>query len=139
MSPFRWREKFVGYPSTPVMEEMYRKVRELSPTDKPIVLLGESGSGKTALAKKIHALSRRNGNVFVRVDFNTITENLIESEIFGSVKGAFTGSTDHREGYFEYADGGTIFLDEIGNLSPLIQKNSCCPSMIIPSSGAWAA
>lgn len=127
MSPFRWREKFVGHPSTPVMEEMYRKVRELSPTDKPIVLLGESGSGKTALAKKIHALSRRSGNVFMRVDFNTITENLIESEIFGTVKGAFTGSTDHREGYFEYAHGGTVFLDEIGNLSPQIQKKLLLP------------
>jgi hypothetical protein len=63
----------------------------------------------------------------VRVDFNTITENLIESEIFGTVKGAFTGSTDHREGYFEYADGGTVFLDEIGNLSPQIQKKLLLP------------
>jgi DNA-binding NtrC family response regulator len=127
MSPFRWREKFVGHPRSPVMEETYRKVRELSPTDRPIVLLGESGSGKTALAKKIHDLSRRSGNVFVRVDFNTITENLIESEIFGTMKGAFTGSTDHREGYFEYADGGTVFLDEIGNLSLQIQKKLLLP------------
>jgi transcriptional regulator with GAF, ATPase, and Fis domain len=91
-------------------------VRRAAPTDLPFLVEGESGTGKELFAKVIHANSRRVGQAFVSINCGAIPENLIESELFGHKKGAFTGATSDRKGRFESADGGTIFLDEVGEL-----------------------
>jgi two-component system response regulator HydG len=91
-------------------------VSKAAPTDANILILGESGTGKELVAREIHARSRRADEVFVSVDLGAITETLLESELFGHRKGAFTGAADDRMGRFQAANGGTFFLDEIGNL-----------------------
>ncbi|MDR3605748.1 MAG: sigma-54 dependent transcriptional regulator [Oligoflexia bacterium] len=96
------------------LEEFVRKV---APTDGTVLLTGESGTGKSELAKLIHALSPRAQKPFITVYCTTLTESLLESELFGHVKGAFTGATHDKLGKLELADGGTLFLDEIGDLS----------------------
>jgi transcriptional regulator with PAS, ATPase and Fis domain len=90
-------------------------------TDSNVVILGESGSGKELAAAAIHQLSRRQKNLFVRVNCAALTETLLESELFGHVKGAFTGAFKDHFGKFEYADTGTLFLDEIGEITPSMQ------------------
>ena len=90
-------------------------------TDSTVLLTGESGTGKGLLARKIHEWSPRKEGPFVFVDCGTLVPTLFESELFGHVKGAFTGATTHKIGKFELANGGTIFFDEIGNISPDIQ------------------
>ncbi|RLW53426.1 MAG: transcriptional regulator [gamma proteobacterium symbiont of Stewartia floridana] len=94
-------------------------VRRAAPTDLPILIEGESGTGKELFAKVIHANGLRNDQPFISINCGAIPENLIESELFGHKKGAFTGATADRKGHFESADGGTIFLDEVGEL-PLV-------------------
>lgn len=91
-------------------------VSKAAPTDANILILGESGTGKELVAREIHARSRRADEVFVSVDLGAITETLLESELFGHRKGAFTGAANDRLGRFQAANGGTFFLDEIGNL-----------------------
>lgn len=91
-------------------------VSKAAPTDANILILGESGTGKELVAREIHAASKRANEVFVSVDLGAITETLLESELFGHRKGAFTGADDDRLGRFQAASGGTFFLDEIGNL-----------------------
>jgi DNA-binding NtrC family response regulator len=97
-------------------------VSKAAPTDANILILGESGTGKELIAREIHARSQRADEAFISVDLGSITETLLESELFGHKKGAFTGADDDRLGRFQAASGGTFFLDEIGNLSMSAQS-----------------
>jgi len=102
-------------------EELKESVRRIAPTDSTVLITGESGTGKELVARIIHNLSRRADRPFVPVDCSSLVENLMESELFGHVKGAFSGATESREGRFQMADRGTLFLDEISNISLNIQ------------------
>jgi len=104
-----------------VMQEVQRQIEKVAPTKATVLLLGESGTGKSLIAKIIHKLSDRKNSPFVKVNCASIPENLLESELFGYEKGAFTGASASRGGRFEDADKGTIFLDEIGELSMGVQ------------------
>ncbi len=108
--------------SSRVMEKVFEQIRCVAKTDFTVVLYGETGSGKELAAKAIHNLSLRKEKSFVVVDCGSIPEALIESELFGHEKGAFTGAYTTKEGQFELANKGTIFLDEIGNL-PVFMQN----------------
>ncbi|MBX3702506.1 MAG: sigma-54-dependent Fis family transcriptional regulator [Steroidobacteraceae bacterium] len=108
-------ENIVG--SSPAMQAVFRLVAQCAPTHSTVLLTGESGTGKELIARAIHYNSLRKDQPFVPVDCNALSENLLESELFGHVKGAFTGAVAGKKGLFEIADGGTLFLDEIGNLS----------------------
>ncbi|MBJ6119287.1 sigma-54-dependent Fis family transcriptional regulator [Pontibacter sp. BT310] len=100
-----------------VMQDILLKIRKVAPTDANILILGENGTGKELIAKAIQQHSTRKNKPFVKVDVGALTESLFESELFGHKKGAFTDAREDRAGRFEAADGGTIFLDEIGNIS----------------------
>ncbi|HAS17342.1 MAG TPA: hypothetical protein DCR39_05500, partial [Nitrospiraceae bacterium] len=104
-----------------IMKHVWNLIKRFSPTDIPILLQGETGTGKELFAKVIHSLSVRSNGPFVPVDCSAIPESLIESELFGYEKGAFTGASTRKEGLFESANMGTLFLDEIGNLPLSIQ------------------
>ncbi len=106
---------------SPVMRDVYRKVQMVAPTRTTVLLTGETGTGKSYLAKLIHQYSSRASRQFVSVHCGALPESLIESELFGHEKGAFTGASRARKGKFELADGGTIFLDEIGTITPTAQ------------------
>ncbi len=93
-----------------------KTIRTIAPWDCPIIITGETGAGKEMVARKIHSLSQRSEQVFVPVDCSTLTGQLFESQLFGHVKGAFTGAFSDTLGFFRAADGGTIFFDEIGEL-----------------------
>lgn len=99
-----------------VMNEVVTKARLVAPHKVPVLIEGESGTGKELLSRAIHKASPRRDNPFVAVNCGAIPEQLVESELFGHRKGAFTGATEHRTGHFMEANGGTIFLDEIGEL-----------------------
>lgn len=101
---------------SPKFLETLEQARMVGPTDTSVLILGESGTGKELIAHSIHKVSARRYKPFVVVNCGTLPSNLIESDLFGHEKGAFTGATNKREGKFELADGGTIFLDEIGEL-----------------------
>src|SRR4029077_16896585 len=88
-----------------------------SRTDSTVLITGETGTGKDALAREIHRLSKRSAGMFLGVNCGALPETLLESELFGHEKGAFTGAVARREGFFEMADGGTLFLDEMGETS----------------------
>jgi Nif-specific regulatory protein len=100
---------------------VYRLVRLAAPTQSSALLIGETGTGKEIIAKAIHKLSRRSDGPFIRVNCGALHENLLESELFGHIKGAFTGAVENKTGRFEAAHGGTIFLDEINSTSPKLQ------------------
>ncbi len=102
--------------STVAMREIFGLLERLAPTDATVLLGGESGTGKDVLARAIHQHSRREGKPFVVVDCGAVVGTLVESELFGHERGAFTGATATRQGAFELANGGTLFLDEIGEL-----------------------
>jgi DNA-binding NtrC family response regulator len=106
---------------TPEIKKVYAVVREVAPTQSSVLVKGETGTGKELLAHRIHALSLRSKGPFIKVDCAALPENLLESELFGHEKGAFTSALERRIGRFELAHQGTIFLDEIGNISPSIQ------------------
>jgi len=112
-------KRIVG--SSPVMEALFEQVERVAPTDSTILLTGESGTGKGLFAKFIHDHSSRRDYPFVSVDCSTLVSTLFESELFGHVKGAFTGAETNKIGKFELASGGTLFLDEIGNVSLELQ------------------
>ena len=97
-------------------------IKLVAPTDMPVLIMGASGTGKELVAKQIHALSDRADKPFISVDCGTISHELAASELFGHVKGAFTGASEDRMGYFYMANNGTLFLDEIGNLSIEVQR-----------------
>jgi two-component system nitrogen regulation response regulator NtrX len=102
---------------SPVMVQLREQVAMAAPTNGRVLIHGENGTGKELVARSVHALSRRAAGAFVEVNCAAIPEELIESELFGHVRGAFTGAVGDRRGKFEVADGGTIFLDEIGDMS----------------------
>jgi len=103
------------------MKDVYNKIEKVGPTDVTVLIQGESGSGKELVAKEIHKKSSRRNNPMIIMNCAALPETLIESELFGHEKGAFTGATERRLGKFELADKGTIFLDEIGDMSPNTQ------------------
>jgi DNA-binding NtrC family response regulator len=103
------------------MRRVFEMADRVAPSDATVLILGESGTGKDLLAQEIHARSARAAKPFVAVNCAALPENLIESELFGYEKGAFTGAAQQRKGKFELASGGTIFLDEIGDMSPVTQ------------------
>lgn len=112
-------ENMVGH--TPAMRRVFDQVRRVAKWDSTVLVLGESGTGKERIANAIHYNSPRSHNAFVKLNCAALPENLLESELFGHEKGAFTGAVKQRKGRFEQADGGTLFLDEIGEISPMFQ------------------
>src|SRR6266496_4519258 len=107
--------------TSPQMQSIFAFIRKVAGTNAPVLLLGESGTGKEMAAAAIHRRSVRKDGPFVAINCNAIPENLLESELFGHEKGAFTGAHVQRKGLLETASGGTLFLDEIGELPPAIQ------------------
>ncbi|MGA2624279.1 MAG: sigma-54 dependent transcriptional regulator [Bacteroidota bacterium] len=101
---------------SPAIQDVYQLIRKVAPTDSTVLIIGESGTGKDLTAKAIHNRSKRAAEKFFAIDLTTLQSTLLESELFGHVKGSFTGATADKPGVFEVADRGTIFLDEIGNL-----------------------
>jgi len=107
-------ENIIG--ASPAMQQVFRLIAKCAPTNSTVLITGESGTGKEVIARAIHHNSLRRDHPFVTVDCNTLSENLLESELFGHVKGAFTGAVAAKRGMFEVANQGTLFLDEFGNI-----------------------
>ncbi len=107
--------------NAPTTKALYEQINIVAGTNYSVILYGESGTGKEVIAKTIHDLSNRKGKPFIAMDCGTLSKELSGSELFGHVKGAFTGALQDKEGHFELADGGTLFLDEVGNLSLDVQ------------------
>ncbi|MDE3035435.1 MAG: sigma 54-interacting transcriptional regulator [Nitrospirota bacterium] len=103
------------------MSEVYEAIRRVSGSQATVLLRGESGTGKELVAKAIHLQGSRSRGPFVRLHCAAVTESLLESELFGHERGAFTGAVEQRKGRFELADGGTLFLDEVGDIPPSVQ------------------
>ena len=116
MTPEEFQEKFGIIGESSAMKDVVTKVMQVAPTDVTVLISGESGSGKEVIARAIHGASNRSGKPVVAVNCGAIPEGILESELFGHQRGAFTGAVESRKGYFEIADGGTLFLDEIGDM-----------------------
>ncbi len=118
-----WPEESFGplRGGTPAMRELFARLSRIALSDATALVLGETGTGKELVARALHEASERADGPFITVDCTAVPETLFESELFGSARGAFTGASTTREGAIEAADGGTIFLDEIGELPPSIQ------------------
>jgi Nif-specific regulatory protein len=112
-------ENVIG--ASPLMQKVFAEVHQAAPGRATVLIRGESGTGKEAIARAIHGLSPRRDGPFIKVNCAALTETLLESELFGHEKGAFTGAQGERKGRFESANGGTLFLDEIGDISPGFQ------------------
>src|SRR5689334_2283305 len=106
---------------SPVMIGLYKEIARVAPTRSTILIVGESGAGKELVARSIHQHSTRSAGSFVAVNCGALTETLLEAELFGHVRGAFTGAVNDRKGLWEEAAGGTLFLDEVGETSPALQ------------------
>ncbi len=104
------------------MREVFRMIERVADTDSTILILGESGTGKELVARALHFNSRRQLAPFVPINCSALPENLLESELFGHRRGAFTGAINDKKGLFQEADGGTIFLDEVGTMPPMLQS-----------------
>jgi two-component system response regulator HydG len=107
--------------ANPKMREVLRAIARVAPTESTVLLRGETGSGKEVIARALHEESPRRSRGFVAVNCSSLAEGLLESELFGHARGAFTGAVADRKGVFEEANGGTLFLDEIGDVSPAMQ------------------
>ena len=103
------------------MAAVFQKIARLAPSDASILICGESGTGKELAARALHRNSPRADKPFIAINCAAITETLLESELFGHEKGAFTGAVGAKPGQFEVAEGGTVFLDEIGEVAPALQ------------------
>src|SRR5205814_1337367 len=103
------------------MQDVYKTIGRVAPQDSTVLILGESGTGKELVARAIYHYSERDQKPFLTVNCAALSESLLESELFGHEKGAFTGADQRRIGKFEQVNGGTIFLDEIGDMSPATQ------------------
>ncbi len=112
-------ERFMG--KTPAMKKIAEQLTQVAGTDFSVVIQGETGTGKSLLAKILHNVSRRAAKKFVKIDLASMPETIIESELFGYEKGAFTGAVQPKQGFFEAADGGTAFLDDLENITPTVQ------------------
>src|SRR5262249_35218360 len=106
------------YGDSPGIREVLVKVEQMAPVSSTVLIEGESGTGKELVARAMHQLSPRRGKPFIAVNVGALPETLIESELFGHEKGAFTGAAERRIGRFELADTGTLFLDEVGEIPP---------------------
>ena len=115
------QSRFFMVGKSPSMMVVQHQIEKVAPSKASVLLLGESGTGKTLVAKILHELSTRSGSPFVKINCASLPENLLESELFGYEKGAFTGALKAKAGRVEEADGGTIFMDEIGELSLPLQ------------------
>src|SRR5881409_2928908 len=107
--------------SCAAMRGVFRLTRLVAPTRASVLVVGETGTGKELIARALHRLSPRSDGPYIRVNCGALSESLLESELFGHIKGAFTGAVDNKTGRFEAAHGGTIFLDEISTISPKLQ------------------
>src|SRR5262249_30182451 len=112
-------DRIVG--TSPAMVAVYKVIARVAKSDTTILITGESGTGKEMVARAVHRNSLRTSKPFLAVNCGALTETLLESELFGHVKGAFTGATSSRKGLFESAQDGTVFLDEISETSPAMQ------------------
>jgi len=112
-------EEMIG--SSPAMQPVFETIRKVATTDTPVLVTGETGTGKELAARAIHRLSQRRDGPFIAINCGAIPENLLEAELFGHEKGAFTDAHAQRKGRVELAQGGTLFLDEVGELSPALQ------------------
>src|SRR5437667_3854849 len=108
--------------SAPKMQAVFKRIERVADTDSTILVLGESGTGKELVARALHLHSPRQFAPFVPINCSALPESLLESELFGHRRGAFTGAINDKKGLFQEADGGTIFLDEVGSMSPLLQS-----------------
>src|SRR5262245_26948173 len=108
--------------TSPPMQEVFKLIERVADTDTTILVLGESGTGKELVARALHFNSRRKFAPFVPINCSALPENLLESELFGHRRGAFTGAINDKKGLFQEADGGTIFLDEVGSMSAMLQS-----------------
>ncbi|MDX1281261.1 phage shock protein operon transcriptional activator [Shewanella colwelliana] len=108
--------------SSNALLEVLEHVSKIAPLSKPVLIIGERGTGKELIAERLHYLSQRWDQSFIKLNCSSLSENLLESELFGHDAGAFTGASKKHEGRFERADGGTLFLDELANTSGLIQE-----------------
>ncbi|GIV98287.1 MAG: acetoacetate metabolism regulatory protein AtoC [Herpetosiphonaceae bacterium] len=118
--PFDPRERIIG--SSPAMQQVYKTIGRVAASDATVLITGETGTGKELVAQTIHLNSSRRNGPLIKVNCAALPETLLESELFGHEKGAFTGAMAQRKGRFELAHNGTIFLDEVGELSPATQK-----------------
>src|SRR4051812_1514523 len=107
--------------ASPAMREVYQRTRLVAPSRASVLVVGETGTGKELIARAVHRLSPRADGPYVRVNCGALAESLLESELFGHVKGAFTGAIENKPGRFEAAHGGTLFLDEISSMSAKLQ------------------
>ena len=113
------QQKMIG--QSDIMTALFERIEQVGPTDACVLIQGESGTGKELIAQALHQASQRSDKALVKINCGAIAESLIESELFGHEKGAFTGATQRRQGRFEIANGSTLFLDEIGELTPAAQ------------------
>lgn len=122
-----WRRQIARYSGrllgrSPAMQRLFHMIEQVAPTNSTVLITGETGTGKDQVAREIHEQSRRNTKPLIKVDCASLPESLLESELFGHIRGSFTGAIKDRKGRFELADDGTIFLDEIGEMSASAQQ-----------------